>query len=174
MVRMFLKRFHVVLLCVTIDGDGVVGHGCRFVRRCLLPIVQPFDGVNLRSIVVLDNATIHHCKLVVNLISAAGSLVFYLPPYSPDLMPIEELFSKVKSYIRDSEKAYQSIHSPELIVAHAFASITQQDCIGYMTHAGYIRAKLMQQSQSVNNLSRCTCVCIQQFTYYLDCSFVQG
>ena len=110
----------------------------RFVQRCLLPIIQPFDGVNPRSIVVLDNATIHHCKQVVNLISAAGSLVFYLPPYSPDLMPIEELFSKVKSYIRDNEKAYQSTHSPELIVAHAFASITQQDCIGYMTHAGYI------------------------------------
>ena len=109
-----------------------------FVQRCLLPIIQPFDGDNPRSIVVLDNASIHHSKEVVNLISAAGSIVMYLPPYSPDLMPIEEAFSKVKAYIRDNEVAYQSTSKPKIIVAEAFNTVSQEDCIGYMSHTGYI------------------------------------
>ena len=108
-----------------------------FVQRSLLPIIQPFDGDNPRSIVVFDNAAIHHCQEALSLISAAGSLFLFLPPYSPNLMPIEEAFSKVKAYIRDNEMAYQSTHTPRIIVAHAFKSITQQDCIGYMEHAGY-------------------------------------
>ena len=65
-----------------------------FIQRCLLPILQPFDGDNPCSVVVLDNASIHHVETVTRLISAAGALVRFLPPYSPDLNPIEEVFKR--------------------------------------------------------------------------------
>ena len=56
------------------------------------------DGENARSIVVLDNCSIHHMQHVIDLFVAAGILVLFLPPYSPDYMPIEETFSYVKYY----------------------------------------------------------------------------
>ena len=110
----------------------------KFIERSLLPIIQPFDGENPRSIVVLDNASIHHVELVTDLISTAGALVRFLPPYSPDLNPIEEAFSKVKAYLRDNETSYQCTRNPRLFVAEAFSTITQSDCLGYISHAGYI------------------------------------
>ena len=75
---------------------------------------------------------------VVDLITAAGALVRFLPPYSPDLNPIEEVFSQVKSYIRDNEIIYKTTKKPRLIVASAFGSITTQDYQNYIRHAGYI------------------------------------
>ena len=58
----------------------------------------PFNGTNSRSVVVLDNASIHHVTEVESLIEETGAIVIYLPPYSPDLNPIEECFSKVKGF----------------------------------------------------------------------------
>lgn len=111
----------------------------NFIQRCLLPILQPFDGGdNPCSVVILDNASIHHVESVTRLISATGALVRFLPPYSPDLNPIEEAFSKVKSYLRDNEQGYQSTSTPRIIFAEAFTSITPQDCINYIKHAGYM------------------------------------
>ena len=71
----------------------------QFIQRCLLNVIQPFNGSNHNSVVVFDNASIHHLSTVFDLITAAGALVSFLPPYSPDLNPIEEAFSKVKAYI---------------------------------------------------------------------------
>ena len=110
----------------------------QFIQRCLLDIIQPFDGSNPKSVVVFDNASIHHMSAVIDLITAAGALVRFLPPYSPDLNPIEEAFSKVKSYIRDNQRAYQSTTNPRIIVASAFASISKDNCVNYIKHAGYI------------------------------------
>lgn len=110
----------------------------KFVERCLLPILLPFDGDNPRSVVVLDNASIHHVDAITRLISAAGALVRFLPPYSPDLNPIEEAFSKVKAYLRNNEISYQSTTSPRIIIAEAFSSITSEDCTNYYKHAGYM------------------------------------
>ena len=66
----------------------------------LLPQLQPFTGTNARSVVILDNAAIHHVDGIVELIQSRGALVQFLPPYSPDIMPIEELFFKVKSVLK--------------------------------------------------------------------------
>ena len=62
--------------------------------------LMPFNCTNPRSVVVMDNASIHHVDKVVALIEEVGTIVIYLPPYSPDIMPIEECFSKVKAYLR--------------------------------------------------------------------------
>ena len=66
----------------------------HFIRYSLFPQLLPFDGVNLQSIIVLDNAAIDHAGGVVDLIESIGALVQFLPPYSPDLNSIEEAFLK--------------------------------------------------------------------------------
>ena len=97
-------------------------NGAIFLQRCLLNI-KPFDGSNSKSVVIFDNASIHHLSSVVATITAAGALVRFLPPYSPDFNPIEEAFSKVKAY---NQRAYHSTNNPWLIVASAFTSITKK------------------------------------------------
>ena len=82
------------ILDVHIEHETVNGESfLSFVERNLLPTLMPFDGINSNSIVILDNASIHHVDGVVDMISEVGALVHFLPPYSPDLAPIEECFA---------------------------------------------------------------------------------
>ena len=78
-----------------------------YVRTSLIPQMLPFDGQNPRSIVVLDNCSIHHMQQVIDLFDAAGILVLFLPPYSPDFMPIEETFSYVKYYLKKHTELWE-------------------------------------------------------------------
>ncbi|KAK3741926.1 hypothetical protein QZH41_010680, partial [Actinostola sp. cb2023] len=68
----------------------------KFLEYELLPILQPYNGINPDSVVIMDNACIHHVRRVRRLITQTGARLIFLPPYSPDLNPIEEAFSKVK------------------------------------------------------------------------------
>ena len=65
-----------------------------FVQRCLVSILQPFNGMNDRSVVVMDNVSIHHVDRVVATIQQTGALLRFLPPYNPDLNSIEEVLVK--------------------------------------------------------------------------------
>ena len=69
--------------------------------RSVLPIILPFDGMNPRSLIVMDNASIHHLDQVHDIITGVGAKLCFLPPYSPDLMPLEEVFSKVKYFLKE-------------------------------------------------------------------------
>lgn len=90
-----------VLDCQTADCGAVDGNVFyHFVQNRVLPHLMPFDGTNPHSIVVLDNASVHHVDGIANMIQGVGALVMYLPPYSPDCNPIEELFSKLKYNIK--------------------------------------------------------------------------
>ena len=60
-----------------------------FIDQCLVHHVMPFDGYNPHSVVILDNASIHHMDEVLQALESIGVLVYFLPPYSPDLNPIE-------------------------------------------------------------------------------------
>ena len=82
--------------------------------------------------VILDNASIHHTENVVKAIEDIGVLVHFLPPYSPDLNPIEEAFSKVKYAMKLLEDTTGDI---ELIALSAFATITQDDCRGWINNS---------------------------------------
>ena len=62
----------------------------------------------------------------------------FLPPYSPDLMPLEEVFSKVKAVLKANDNIYLATSTPELMIKLAFATVTPQDTLGYIKHAGYI------------------------------------
>ena len=67
----------------------------------LIPQMAAFDGSSDRSIVVLDNCSIHHVPDVVEEFRKAGVMVPFLPPYSPDSMPIELCFSYIKYYLKN-------------------------------------------------------------------------
>lgn len=56
--------------------------------------MMPFDGVNPRSILIMDNASIHHVDRAQKLVDTAGCLLWFLPAYNPELNPIEEVFSE--------------------------------------------------------------------------------
>lgn len=123
------------LECTIVEG-GVSGDVFKtFLEEKLSPVLQPFNGANPNSIIIMDNATIHHVDGVVELLESLGVLVYFLPPYSPDLNPIEELFSKIKSYLRANE---HTIHKDlETLLLMAFSSVTAGDCQGWIRHAGY-------------------------------------
>ena len=111
----------------TTDGDSFY----HFVQTCLLPHLMPFDGINPHSIVVMDNCTIHHVEHIVKSIQDVGALVHFLPHYSPDLQPIEETFSKIKTEIKILEQDNdQNSTDVELLLLTSFTSITPEDCQG--------------------------------------------
>jgi transposase len=110
----------------TVDGDTFL----EFVERDLLPVLQPFNGVNPNySVVIMDNCSVHHVANVKSLISEVGALLHYLPPYSPDLNPIEECFSKVKSCLKSTEIDNDDL---ETAVLAAFTCVTPDDCEGWI------------------------------------------
>lgn len=109
----------------------------NFIDRNLVPILQPFNGTNSRCVVVMDNASIHHVERVATSIQDTGAILRYLPPYSPDFNPLEEAFAKVKAFLKSNEIAYQATNSAHLLVLMAYNTVSTQDSIGYITHAGY-------------------------------------
>lgn len=111
-----------------------------FFENTVLPILNPFNGTNPRSIVIMDNCSIHHIDPIIDLIETnAQAKVLFLPPYSPDLMPLEEVFSKVKSVLKMNDKIFQACSAPRAFLSMAFTFISTEDCIGYTRHSGYIQ-----------------------------------
>ena len=107
----------------TVDSDTY----CDFVEKVLLPHLMPFDGTNPHSVVIVDNCSIHHNEVALQMIQEVGAIVQFLPPYSPDYNPIEEAFSKVKAEMRAMEKEAQ-VTDIETIALAAFSCITVGDC----------------------------------------------
>ena len=116
----------------SVDGDTFV----HFLRHTLLPILMPFDGQNPNSVVIMDNASIHHIDEVIELLTAVGALVKFLPAYSPDLNPIEEVFAQVKQFIQASTSPIYMSASPVALILTAF-SVSVSNCQAYIHHAGY-------------------------------------
>ena len=111
----------------------------NFVQGNLLPHLMPFNGINPHSVVVLDNASIHHVDDIMSMVEEVGALVMFLPPYSPDFNPIEELFSKVKTTAKqyEADLEMQAMDLEEIVLA-AFSSITGEDCCSWIEHAGIL------------------------------------
>ena len=100
-------------------------------------MLQPFDGINPNSVVILDNASIHHTDDVIQLLQNTGALVLFLPPYSPDLNPIEEAFSKLKSTMKAHEEVLTDIDTNTAVLT-AINNISVHDCQKWIKHAGYV------------------------------------
>jgi transposase len=86
----------------------------------------------------MDNASIHHSHKVAELISSVGALLIYLLPYSPDLNPIEEVFSSIKAYLKAHESIIQDTSDIKTVLNAAIAEITQEDCMGWFADSGYV------------------------------------
>ena len=107
-----------------------------FVRGQLIPNMQPFPGD--RSVLIIrDNCSVHHSEEVKDLVTDAGILLLYLPPYSPDYNPIEELFSYAKYYLKEHDEVAQALGDVTLILKSAFDNVTSNQCNGWITHSGY-------------------------------------
>ena len=100
-----------------------------YVEECLAPALQEGD------IVVMDNLSAHKVPGVREAIEAAGARLLYLPPYSPDFNPIEQLFAKLKALLRKAaERSVESLWSRIAALLHAF---TPNECANYFRNAGY-------------------------------------
>ena len=127
--------FLAALRCDRIDAPCVVDgpiNGTIFrawVEQFLIPTLRPGD------VVVLDNLGSHKGLAVRRAIRAAGAHLLFLPPYSPDLNPIELMFAKLKTLLRKADQRTPSA------VWHRLGTIldqfTPQECSNYLRHAGY-------------------------------------
>jgi transposase len=100
-----------------------------YVEKVLLPSLQR------GQIVVMDNLTAHKGDRIRELIESAGCELLYLPPYSPDLNPIEEAFSKIKGLLRKAGARSREALTEAL--GRALEAITSQDARGFFEHCGY-------------------------------------
>jgi transposase len=114
---------------MTIEGAADTEVFQAYVRCVLGPSLRPGD------IVILDNLSPHKSESTLGLIRQAGAQIRFLPAYSPDLNPIELMWSKIKNYLRSVEARTEAA-LVEAIGA-ALQTITRQDAINWFAHCGY-------------------------------------
>jgi transposase len=116
--------------------DGPINGECfqAYVQQVLLPQLRPGD------IVIMDNLGSHKSAALRNLIKAAGARLWYLPPYSPDLNPIEQTFAKIKHWMRSAQK--RSIDDICSHIAGLIKTIQPNECSNYFQNAGYASIKM--------------------------------
>ena len=131
---------------VAMSSDGVEGYELSegtinsvrfvdFIRGSFIPIMRPYPDKH--SIVIMDNCCIHHVQQVRDMFSDFGVLLLFLPPYSPDLNPIEELFSYMKYCLKSHDTLIQALPSPLTLIEAALDSATSLHCNGWINHSGY-------------------------------------
>ena len=115
--------------CMALEGTTDTESFRAYVSEVLRPTLQPGD------IVVMDNLSPHKSDPTLALITSAGAQVLFLPAYSPDLNPIEKMWSKVKSLLRGAEARTPA----DLLIAigQALAKVTPQDALGWFASCGY-------------------------------------
>ena len=100
-----------------------------YVEKVLLPTLRPGD------IVVMDNLGSHKSKAVRRLIRSAGAKLFFLPKYSPDLNPIEQVFAKLKHLLRKA--AARTVEAVCAAIGEALGAFTREECANYFANSGY-------------------------------------
>ena len=100
-----------------------------YISKCLAPTLQKGD------IVIMDNLTSHKVKGAIDPIIDAGATVMYLPPYSPDLNPIEMMWSKMKAILRKAKA--RTKESLDAAIADALDCVTLPDISAWFAHDGY-------------------------------------
>ena len=115
--------------CLAFDGATDTESFETYVRECLVPTLRPGD------VVVMDNLACHKSAAVERLIGSAEATVRHLPAYSPDLNPIEELFSKLKEYLRAA--AARTAEALIGAMGGALQAVTPSDICGWFSHCGY-------------------------------------
>lgn len=102
-----------------------------------MPLCNPYPGP--LSVLVLDNAKIHRGAELLELVDRFGVRIEFLPPYSPDLNPIEEAFSQIKHFIRRNYEYYGATKGDGILydMLEVLDVVTPEDATSYIVHAGY-------------------------------------
>jgi transposase len=100
-----------------------------YVEKVLLPTLRPGD------IVIMDNLGSHRGKAVRALIRSAGAKLFFLPKYSPDLNPIEQVFAKLKHLLRKA--AARTVEAVCAAIGQLLGTFTAEECANYFKNSGY-------------------------------------
>lgn len=101
-----------------------------YLSHVLAPTLQEGD------IVIMDNLQTHHANAVKEVIENLNIKVMYLPPYSPDLNPIEKMWSKIKSILR--KRKVRDFHALSKAIAYAFSKVCALDCSGWFRSCGIV------------------------------------
>ena len=120
---------HGVEAVMTIDGATDAEVFRIYVDQVLRPTQCPGD------IVIMDNLRAHKAVGIREAMEQAGAWVLYLPPYSPDLAPIERCWTKLKSLFRTAKARTREALDEAMV--QALASITASDARGWFQHCGY-------------------------------------
>jgi len=115
--------------CMSIEGAADTEVFRAYVRCVLCPTLRPGD------VVVMDNLSPHKSAPTLSLITAIGAQILFLPAYSPDLNPIEKLWSKIKACLRAAEARTESALSEA--IAAALQKVTRQDAMNWFACCGY-------------------------------------
>jgi transposase len=127
--------FIAALRCDRIDAPYVLDapiNGLTFtawVEQCLVPTLKPGD------VVILDNLSSHKSKAVRAAIRAVGARLLFLPPYSPDLNPIEQVFAKLKHLLRKA--AERSVEATWKRIGSLLDVFPSHECANYLRNSGY-------------------------------------
>ena len=127
----FLAALRTTGLTAPLVVDGALNGDIfrAYVEQQLVPTLRPND------LVVLDNLNVHKVAGVRRAIESAGARVWYLPPYSPDLNPIETVFSKFKQLVRSAgERSVESLWQTCGRLVDAFS---ESECRNHIRHCGY-------------------------------------
>ena len=123
-----LRHDRIAAPCVF---DGAI-NGERFrawIEQALAPTLRPGD------LVIMDNLGAHKVQGVRDAIEARGARLLYLPPYSPDLNPIEQAFAKLKALLRTA--ATRTVDALWQAIGQALDAFSPAECSHYLAHAGY-------------------------------------
>jgi transposase len=110
--------------------NGYIFHG--FVKKLLLPHLK--KGMY----VVMDNVSFHKQKIIIELIESTGAKVVFLPPYSPDLSPIEKMWSKIKEILKKLKP--RTKHEFYNAICNALDVVNSSDLDGWYEECGYATA----------------------------------
>lgn len=130
--------FLAALRCDRIDAPCVIDgpiNGASFlayVEQMLLPALRPGD------IVIIDNLGSHKGKAVRRLIRSIGAKLFFLPPYSPDLNPIEQVFAKLKTLLRKADQ--RTLEATWRQIGVLLREFPPHECANYLRNSGYASA----------------------------------
>jgi transposase len=117
--------------CV-LDGP-INGPGFKaYVEQFLVPTLTPGD------IVIMDNLGSHKGPAIRQALRAVGAKLFFLPPYSPDLNPIEQVFSKLKTLLRKADP--RTIETTWREIGARLDNFSPQECANYLVNSGYASA----------------------------------
>jgi transposase len=118
-----------VIAPMVLDGPMTGRAFLAYVEQVLAPALAPGD------VVVLDNLAAHKVEGVREAIAAVGATTLYLPPYSPDLNPIEQLFGKLKALLRKA--AARTRDELWAAIGRLLDIIPEAECVNYLGHCGY-------------------------------------